>query len=409
VRDLMPDLVARSGVDEGLIIPGGGKGVNVQQSLLGALGELAERLLAVLHFGAVLERLPIGSYSELVSQGRAALDPDKLPLFSPEQYAQAGFPYVPFTSDTPLRWIEGTELLTGAAIFVPAQLLLMYYRRHPDEMLIGYPTSGGLAFHTDREQAILHAVYEVIERDAINVSWYSRIAPAKVDVDIEQFLASEYNFARSRLSTPDIPEIGVWCNTLDLPVPIFTAIAIDRSRTERAFLGGGGSGARRELALAQALFELGQSRISLRAYQPTGMKHIRPETDISELTDFFDSAIYYGYSQNIAKLDWYLSGARSIRWGDVPSLHYRSPSEEYAITLDWMRQAALNPIIFDFGSACWPGTVLIKILIPELTQASVPSHPYLGHPRYYKARKLLNGEEGMLRSEDLNADPMPFP
>jgi ribosomal protein S12 methylthiotransferase accessory factor len=409
VRDLMPDLVARSGVDEGLIIPGGGKGVNVQQSLLGALGELAERLLAVLHFGAVLEKLPIGSYSELVSQGRVALGPDRLPLFSPEQYAQADFPYAPFTPDTPLRWIEGIELLTGTPIFAPAQLLLMYYRQHPDEVLIGYPTSGGLAFHTDREQAILHAVYEVAERDAINLSWYSRIAPSKVDVDIEQFLSSEYNFNRSRLSTHDIPEIGVWCNTLDLPVPIFTAIAIDRSRTERAFLGGGGSATRRELALGQALFELGQTRISLRGYQPTGMKHIRPETKTSELTDFFDSAIYYGYSQNIAKLDWYLSGARSVRWDAVPSLHYSSPKEEYGVTLNWIHEAALNPIVFDFGSACWPGTVLVKVLIPELTQASVPSHPYLGHPRYYKARKLLNVGEAILRCEDLNTDPMPFP
>jgi len=409
VRDLIPDLTVRAGPDEGLVIPGGGKGVNIQRSLLGALGELAERLLGVLHFGAVLEKLPIASYSELVHQGRTALGPDRLPLFSAEQYAQPEFPYVPFTADTPLRWIEGTELLSGESVLVPAQLVLMYYMRHPQELLIGYPTSGGLAFHTDREQAILHAIYEVIERDAINVSWYSRITPAKVDVDIKEFLAREHNLSQSRLSTPDIPEIGVWLNTLDLPVPIFTVIAIDRSRSQRAFLGGGGSGSKREIALAQALFELGQGRIALRGYLPTGMKNIRPETNISELTDFFDSAIYYGFSQNLPKLDWYIFGTRSVRWEDVPSLHYEDASKEYAVTLELVRAAALNPIVLDFGSACWAGTVLIKVLIPELTQASVPSHPYLGHPRFYRARKLSFGEDELLSSEDLNTDPMPFP
>src|SRR3712207_8758629 len=59
-------------------------------------------------------------------------------LFRSQQYAAPGFEYMPFEDDRWLGWIEGSDLLTGESVWVPAQLVLMYYKPHPAECLIGY-------------------------------------------------------------------------------------------------------------------------------------------------------------------------------------------------------------------------------------------------------------------------------
>jgi len=184
VSGLIRDVTARPGIDESILVPGGGKGVHFLQAILGGLGEISERLLAVLEFEALSRQLVSASYLDITSSGKRALGPEQLPLFSAEQYARPGFPYSPFQPDAKLRWIAACDLLTGDEILVPAQLVMMYYRHFRGEPRIGYPTTGGLSFHQDRRTAIVHAICEIVERDAINIRWYSRLPPSRVIVDI---------------------------------------------------------------------------------------------------------------------------------------------------------------------------------------------------------------------------------
>jgi ribosomal protein S12 methylthiotransferase accessory factor len=284
--------------------------------------------------------------------------------------------------------------------------VLLYYKHHPDEARIGYPTTGGLAFHPQPRQALLHSLLEVIERDAVNTRWYGQVPPRRVIVDLPA-LASEAGFGwPTRWSTPDIPEVEIYLNDTDLPVPVFTALAVDRSRTRRALLGGGGADLVRLRALLQALFELGQTRTSLKYYQSIGLKSIRADSTVSEMTDFFDSAIYYGYAENLHHLDWYRETSETIDWTDVPDHPWVGPDEAYETLLGWIKDAGITPISFDFSGACWSGVSLTKVLVPELTQACVPSHPYLGHPRFFD----LPFTGDLARTyEDLNVNPVPFP
>jgi ribosomal protein S12 methylthiotransferase accessory factor len=204
VGRLMRDLTVKAGIADSIYIPGGGKGGSMRQPFLGALGELAERLLAVLHFAAVVRDSVVASYEDLTRQGRQALGPDDLPLFAAEQYSRPGFPYEPFRPETHLRWIEGIDLLTEQPILVPAQLVLIYYKHQPGEAHIGYPTTGGLAFHHDRRRALLHGIYEYVERDAINVRWYCRLPPYCVDVDLEEFLVRVCEVRRPSAGSGDL-------------------------------------------------------------------------------------------------------------------------------------------------------------------------------------------------------------
>lgn len=409
IDTLMPDLMVRPNSADTMSIPGGGKGAGLQQPILSALGEIAERLLAVLHFEAVANELEFSTYEELIHRGHRALGPQDLPLFAPEQFSGKAFNFVPFRSDTCLRWIKARELLSGDPIFVPAQLVLLYYKRSPGEALIGYPTSGGLAFHMDPRLAILHGLYEFIERDAINVRWFCRLPPSRVEIDLPDFLLNELNVQCARISTPFIKGPWVYLNTLDLPIPILSVVAIDGSRGNRAFLGGGGAGSARKRALEQALFEIGQTRAVLKSLNSTDMRNIHSTSCTSEMKDFLDGAVYFGYESNLARLSWYISDGGVVPWDNVPSLSFNDEAEEYDAALNWLRATGLKPIVLEFNSACWSGVFVTKVLIPQLTMACVPAHPYLGHPRYYELPKRLGFTDRTLKFQELNTDPIPFP
>ena len=99
VTGLMRDAFVRMGPYSSPIA-GGGKGLRQIDAALGALGEMAERLLGTLHFRGAAARIRHATYDDLAQAGIPALSPADLPLFAPEQYARPGFPYAPFRRDT---------------------------------------------------------------------------------------------------------------------------------------------------------------------------------------------------------------------------------------------------------------------------------------------------------------------
>lgn len=297
---------------------------------------------------------------------------------------------------------------TGEPVLVPAQLVLMYDPSRFREERIGYPTSGGLAFHRDRRRAILHGFYEIVERDAIDVRWMCRLAPPRVQVDVADVMASEWGLAKPRLETPGVGSMAIYLNTLDVPLPVLSAISIVSSRAERTLLSGGGAWSSRERALRQAVFELGQAQAALRAFRPTGMTAIAPDTDPSQMHDFFDVALYYGYPENHRRLSWYLEDGGVVDWDAVPSRHFSGLAEEYDAFLGLLSERDLNPVVVDLDDACPPGVHLTKVIVPELTQAFIPSHPYLGHPRFSTLPKALGLRDRALTFADLHVDPVPF-
>lgn len=69
-----------------------------------------------------------------------------------------GFYYTP---DLLLDWVAGVELITSKTVFLPASAI---YVKPP---FMHYFTSNGLASGNTFEEAVLHAICEIVERDAI--------------------------------------------------------------------------------------------------------------------------------------------------------------------------------------------------------------------------------------------------
>jgi YcaO-like protein with predicted kinase domain len=164
-------------------------------------------------------------------------------------------------------WIDGEDLSDGGARLVPFEVV------HTDYTVPAPPgagcfltTSTGLASGNDRTEAIVHALYEVIERDAIAL-WYAggaaRRRTTRVDlssIDDADCRALLHRFKRAGVA------VGVWNATSDIGLPVFVAEILDRDpHPFRTLCVAGGYGCHRvrEIALIRALTEAAQSRLTI--------------------------------------------------------------------------------------------------------------------------------------------------
>jgi YcaO-like protein with predicted kinase domain len=194
-------------------------------------------------------------------------------------------------SDIEIPWVVGTDLLTGRTVLVPEETVSTDFRR-PIRAGFGMfdTTSNGLASGNTQDEATLHAMCELIERDALTL-W--KLSPATVraetwidprhsdDASI-QALMDKYDAAAMR--------VELWEITSDLEVPAFFCV-IDDADGEPPFLGRfGGAGCHPDvqIAMCRALTEAAQSRLTF---------IVGSRDDIP-----FDSYTLTGWDRSIANL-----------------------------------------------------------------------------------------------------------
>lgn len=146
---------------------------NAEHAYQSAIGEAVERYCGNYMRNAVPE---FASYRQLMERDQYALDPDQLVLFSKAMYAVPGCPFVPFTRDTRTYWVRGHSLTHDCPTWLPASLV--YVNWHISEYTDGPLTNStyypGIAAGMSREQALMSAIQELIERDSAMVWWMNR-------------------------------------------------------------------------------------------------------------------------------------------------------------------------------------------------------------------------------------------
>ena len=171
-----------------------------------ALIEGLERLFA-LDYGDP-RRVVHKRYSEVAGH---ALDPRHLPLFAEEQYRLPGFPYRPFQPDDVIPWIWGMDVARGEPRLVPRDFV---YGSSSDTRIYR-ATSNGAACHASFHHAIVNALYETLERDALMAAWLSRLSLPRVRLDGE---------AAGTLLRRELARLSLECEyvdlTTDLEIPV---------------------------------------------------------------------------------------------------------------------------------------------------------------------------------------------
>lgn len=102
--------------------------------------------------------------------------------FRDADYLQPGFRFQPFTEDEPIDWSIAHCSSDGRRVWVPTSLVGRVPR---GSTALVDATSNGYACHVDRDVAITSALYELVERDAVLLHWYARLAPLpRIDVEL---------------------------------------------------------------------------------------------------------------------------------------------------------------------------------------------------------------------------------
>lgn len=107
----------------------------------------------------------------------AVLDP--LTLVLPEPGAPG---LVSYRADLAIDWVQGFSLRAHAPVWVPARAALLNYDNDPPYLR---ETSNGFALGTSPAEAMLHALFELIERDAFLMTWYARRPSQLLDLEAD--------------------------------------------------------------------------------------------------------------------------------------------------------------------------------------------------------------------------------
>jgi ribosomal protein S12 methylthiotransferase accessory factor len=155
-RPGIPNFVSVRPRDEG---PGisyyNGKGTTRAQACAGAMMEAIERFSGEKWEGPVIRE----TFSK-IARRRATVDPAEIIVPSVER----------FSPDLMVEWIEGWDFISKCRTYVPLNSVVCPYRSHR-AATIHVASSNGLASGNCVEEAICHALCEVIERDATAIAY----------------------------------------------------------------------------------------------------------------------------------------------------------------------------------------------------------------------------------------------
>lgn len=135
-----------------------GKGPTKEHAMASALMESIERYSSLPSGGP--RKFTRSSYAEL-SKTHKVLHPDK--IVEPMRFE--------YRDDMLMDWVPGFDLASGEQVMVPASIALFRYTPTPPAVnTFAYFHTNGLASGNVMEEAICHALCEVIERDAMSLA-----------------------------------------------------------------------------------------------------------------------------------------------------------------------------------------------------------------------------------------------
>ncbi|MCK4260637.1 MAG: YcaO-like family protein [Halanaerobiales bacterium] len=224
-------------------MPHAGKGVTLEQAKCSAIFEAIERYSAKVQRN---EKLIVSSFNRLTH----AIRP--LDFILPEDWN--------ITDDSILEWVEGYSLTKNSKVLVPANFVYFPYRPIDTDIKKILPhDTNGLAAGNSLYEAILHAIYEVVEKDAISILWKTKsVAPTlKLDNIQNKYLLK----VLTQLEDKNV-KVNIKDMTTDIRIPSVMVVLDCCKIAGPAFSYGSGTHLDPEVALLRAIVEAAQLRVT---------------------------------------------------------------------------------------------------------------------------------------------------
>lgn len=380
-------------------------------STLLAVFEGLERY-AGLHRRGVTDPL-IASYREIADR---ALDPRECGVYADTFYETGRGYYVPFTPDLRMPWVWGYSLRDERPLLVPERIV--YYLGQDDSSNFVQECSNGCASGASLEEAILHGLLELIERDAFLLGWYGRAPLTEIDPASCRRRDIRTMIDRVRLAGYDI---RLFDNTIDLRVPVVTGAAVRRDGGLGTVSFAAGASPDPESAVAAALCEIAsyvpgfEERVTGQYAEATAMAD-----DFFKVTDLHHHPLVFGLPEMRRHTDFLLDSGRPAK--PLQEVYAGWNSERPTSTdllddlrhcLDILSHRGFDVIVVDQTSSeqrslgVHTAAVIVPGLIPIDFGWAKQRAPHM--PRMRTAFRDAGWRDTELDPSELHLVPHPFP
>jgi ribosomal protein S12 methylthiotransferase accessory factor len=262
-----------------------------------------------------------------------ALDPRELILSRPLEIGEQ------------IHWTQSWDIMNNEMIYVPSNAVY-----HPYDPLgltnsLFRSDTNGLASGNVMEEAILHAMFEVVERDALSLAERNRSMGTRITIEEEEGTSRQLinHFEDHGI------EIHLWLLDGKTGLPTVAAAADDIKTQDPAMLViGSGTHASPEIAVIRALTEVAQSRAS---YLQGGRKDPFRERVIKQAG--------YDRLKRINKM-WF-ADADTIGMEEIPDLSTDYIDEDIEIILKEISEHADRVCVCDLSRTPVP---VVRVIIP---------------------------------------------
>lgn len=331
----------RPGSEKGAISVYAGKGATPVEAKVSVIMESIERYSS--EFQKQDKKKVIQGTYEEISEKQCAVDPQSLIL--PGRLA----------AGTRLEWFEGYDLMSKKEVKLPCNAVFHPYNSLPAVGRLFRSNTNGLASGNTLEEAIFHALMEVVERDALSLAEATRNTGGAVVLETGDGLAFELyeKFGKAGV------DVRLWYLPTDTGIPTVLAAADDKELLDPALLVMGvGTHLDSRIAVLRALTEVAQSRA-------TQIHGGREDTDRERVT----RAIGYERMKRMNR-HWYAEPSETVRLQDLPDISTASHKGDIQKALKMLKGIAAGVIVTDLTRQPL-GVPVVRVTAPGLEMFAI--------------------------------------
>ncbi|MGD8167295.1 YcaO-like family protein [Herbiconiux sp. P16] len=330
--------------------------------------------------------------------GLESLDLRTMPRCSKTEFEHPKCQTLPYDIDDKIRWVRGWSFRQAEPRWIPAVSVWLHLSPQARGERFTLPISTGSAAHTDLAKAVVNGLCEVVERDAISLTWLQMLPLPEIDFsdappDVKLTVESANSGAtihRFFDATTDVGIPTIYCvdtapQSTSMRHVVMCATDLDPGR-----------------AVIKIAREIASSRIALEHGQHAPM-------EVDDFVDVFHGAQYMGHADRSMAFDFLLRQPREVRkFGDIPSFADLTPESELRLVLARLESVSASAFAVDIttSEARSVGIHVVKTIIPELMPLSFAHRSrFLAHPRLFEAPLKL----GYHSREEHHLNPFPQP
>jgi len=310
-----------------------GKGKDPVQARVSSLMEAVERYSGEYHGDA----MEFASYEEIGVH--RAIDPEDLVLPRPLGQGER------------LHWSPAYDLLNDEEVFVPSNAVFHPYDTLGMTMPLFASDTNGLASGNVIEEAILHAILEVMERDAMSMAEQARCMGTRVEIDID----CPAREVRDRFESCGIA-VYLWLVEGRTGIPTIAAAGDDTvARDPGLLVMGSGTHPDPAIAALRALTELAQSRAS----------HLHGGRENPGRTQLLEKAGYERFRR--INREWFADGI-PVPLSSIGNRSTPFIDEDIRVVLEELRPHVERVCICDLSRTEIP---VVRVIVPGLEVSHV--------------------------------------